>query len=736
MSDANNRLERALKVWLEFRSNGEPDSGALLRSHPELSDLLEPLVDAAADDGDGESESRVLGGFALGREIGRGGMGIVYEARQLNLDRRVALKVLYPHLTAQPDTVVRFQREARALASLDHSDIVAVYGFGDDAGCYWLAMELIDGVPLDLRIAAMRRGGGHAGGSLQSMVRLVERTALALEYAHAHGVVHRDVKPANIFLRADDTPVLGDFGLARGGDVPTVTAPGGLAGTPDYMAPERLQRGVADQRGDVFSLGVTLYEALTLQRPFAAATTEGVMHRILTAEPEDPGRVQRGLPPELVAIVFKAMEKDPARRYQSAGAFAEDLRAFLELRPVQARRASSVHRLRRWVRRRPLLAALLAVLAISVPTIAGLTGYLLAERPTLAAGARKLREDRIVQALASGFSQAFAHRADPAFRSTFAEVLRLDPDRTEAVVGLLFGEKALSGSAAALALLEAQPAALQGRRAVRRLQAALLRGVGRGAEADALLTELGAPQDALDHSVAAMADAQRAVDSGDREGIKAAVAALGASERLWPEHNVAHLILWATAARAAGDAAAQLDCAHTLVAHFSHLAPACATVQNLLRLAEPQAALAAALRGVELQPDNATWRFNLAQIYLDCGRDAEALCELDRAIALAPDYAVALGQRGTALAKLGRPLEARDVLEQAVALDATDGAAWYNLGAVYHQLHDASGALAAMRRAVELLPEESRAHESLCKLLRVAGLADELAAEESRWRAR
>ena len=395
------RLQQAMDLYLGWESAAEREPfDRFLTRHEDLRDLLEPMH----DDADGSADAaptRRLGGYELGRELGRGGMGVVFEARDPALGRRVALKVLTDHVTRDPATVARFRREAALAARLDHRAIVGVLGFGEEAGTHFLAMELVDGASLDRVLARVRdaRCRGLEANFAQALAAAAEDVAIAapsvraptdprpwfvtiatlfaeladaLAHAHAHGIVHRDVKPGNVLVRGDGRVALADFGLAKEADRPSMTRTGTFAGTPQYMAPEQIagRPGAIDARTDVFSLGATLYEALTLRLPFEGESAQAVLQAVLDRDPIDPQRVDPRVPTDLAAIVSQCLDKDPARRYPSAAALRDDLRAFLEYRPVAARRTGAIQRLGRFVRRRPLVAGLgaLATTAILVGT--------------------------------------------------------------------------------------------------------------------------------------------------------------------------------------------------------------------------------------------------------------------------------------------------------------------------------------------------------------------------------
>ncbi len=303
----------------------------------------------------GELPFARLGDFRLVKRLGGGGMGIVYLAVQESLGREVALKILRPELQGSAVAAERFRREARALADLRHDSLVAVFGGGEEHGVRYLAMELVPGVSLDEHLAA--EPGPPRGGNVARRVRWVEGVARGLQHAHERGVVHRDVKPANLRITPDDRARLLDFGLARRAATKGATLTESFAGSPSYAAPEQIrEEGAIDARTDVYALGVTLYECLTGRLPFTGATVEQLFHRILTAIPEPPRRHAPTLPRDLEVVVLKAMERRPEQRYSSAAEFADDLMAVLELRPIRGRPPSALERARRLVQRHPLIA--------------------------------------------------------------------------------------------------------------------------------------------------------------------------------------------------------------------------------------------------------------------------------------------------------------------------------------------------------------------------------------------
>lgn len=292
-----------------------------------------------------------LGDYRVIEEIGRGGFGIVYRAHQESLDRPVALKVLYRHLIHTQEQISRFEREARAAARLDHPAIVSVYAWGEANDDFYIAQRLIgSGRTLADELERYRQEGAVPKGWFRKVAKDLAHVAEGLGQAHDRGIVHRDVKPSNVLLDDDLQPSLGDFGLAKVEDGLELSRTGDFAGSPFYMSPEQADSrvGSVDHRSDVYSLGVTLYEMLTLTQPFQGTSSAEIMRKILAEDPMPPSKVESRVPRDLETICLKAMEKNPMRRYPSALEFANDLRSFLDGEPISA---VPIGRTRRLVRR-------------------------------------------------------------------------------------------------------------------------------------------------------------------------------------------------------------------------------------------------------------------------------------------------------------------------------------------------------------------------------------------------
>jgi hypothetical protein len=299
-------------------------------------------------------------GYEILIELGRGGMGVVHQARQVSSGRLVAVKVLREASLDSPQLRSRFRTEAEALTRLRHPNVVGLIEAGEQSGRPYFVMELVTGGSLDRHLAGKPQPPRKAA-------EMVETLARAVAAAHEQGIVHRDLKPGNVLVTDDGTLKLNDFGLARQLDADTrQTATGAVMGTPQYMSPEQAA-GRIDAIGpptDVWALGVILYEMLTGRTPFAGAGMIEVLDQVRSAEPEPPSKRATEVPRDLETICLKCLHKDPARRYRDAGALADDLRRFREDRPIAARRVGWRERATKWRRRHPVIAALAAAAAL------------------------------------------------------------------------------------------------------------------------------------------------------------------------------------------------------------------------------------------------------------------------------------------------------------------------------------------------------------------------------------
>ncbi|HEY2713244.1 MAG TPA: serine/threonine-protein kinase [Chthoniobacterales bacterium] len=307
-----------------------------------------------------------LGDYELLQEVGRGGQGVVFRARQKSLNRTVALKVINLGQWASKAHLKRFRREAEAAARLDHPGILPIYEVGERGGSCYFSMKFVEGGQLD---EAVRR----APMSTRQAAALIVKVARTVHYAHEHGILHRDIKPGNILLDAKGEPLLTDFGLARLVETETtITCTRELMGTPSYMAPEQAVANNAQLTSatDVYGLGAVFYQLLTAQPPFAGETTYETIKLLLESDPRPPRLLNPKVDRDLSRICLKSLEKDPQHRYSSALGLAEDLERWLKHEPIQARHTPIFERGTKWVRRNPTR-ALLAVSLIALAATAG-----------------------------------------------------------------------------------------------------------------------------------------------------------------------------------------------------------------------------------------------------------------------------------------------------------------------------------------------------------------------------
>ncbi len=461
------RVLRAVEEYLAACQAGvSPDRQAFLARHAEIAAAvadcldgldfilqagvpLRPFDDAGVATTAATTPGAPLGDFRIMREVGRGGMGVVYEAEQISLRRRVALKVLPFAATMDPKQLQRFKNEAQAAAHLHHPNIVQVHATGCERGVHYYAMQFIEGHTLVVFIAQLRAqaqrehepaetrttsfpaapvlpSGQQAPPEpaafesqanapraeqlalppallqetspvaglaterttgrtsfFQLVARLGIQAAEALEHAHQVGIVHRDIKPANLLVDGRGNLWVTDFGLAHCQSQAGLTMSGDLVGTLRYMSPEQAlgQRTVIDHRTDIYSLGVTLYELLSLQPPFAGNDRQELLRQIAFEEPKAPQRLNRAIPDELETIVLKAMEKNPADRYAAAQDLADDLRRFLEDKPIWARRPTLWQIAKKWVRRNRSVVWMASIFSlVAVAILAGCVGWVVRDR--------------------------------------------------------------------------------------------------------------------------------------------------------------------------------------------------------------------------------------------------------------------------------------------------------------------------------------------------------------------
>jgi tetratricopeptide (TPR) repeat protein len=601
-------------------------------------------------------------GYEILRELGRGGMGVVYEARQIRLKRLVALKMILAGAHAGPHVLERFRSEAEAVARLRHPNIVQIHEVNEHDGLPFLSLELVEGGSLETMLAAGLPTPTEAA-------RLVEILARAVHYAHKQGILHRDLKPANVLLTTDGTLKITDFGLAKHlGAVAGPTRSGALVGTPEYMAPELLRHESSANAPpvDVYALGAILYQILTGRPPFRGDTVLQTLEQVRSQEPLPPGKLRARLPRDLETICLKTLHKDKRRRYPSALALAEDLRRFRDGEPVHARRSTPAERLLKWARRRP------AVTALAV-----LSGVLVLTLVVGAVWTRERERRRLIQQRAYALlhlqagDSALSIRAWPEARGHFA--LAVSQSQGEQALADL-ALRARDGQAEAERQLDA--AALR-RQADERFQDfnrqyedALFYGVGS--------VSGGAPVAGMEPA-SSLATCERAA----RRALTLAGIS-GGSERFSPRAK------WDERERAVVDG----RCYHLVLILADAVAGRAAPpLDDGGRYREALRTLDLALR---LGPPGRAYHLRKADFLNRLGKQAEALREQDQAAAQPPASAPDFFLVGHAEYERGRIRDAKDAFNSALAIEPAHFWAQLYLAVCCLRTQDWSGARAGL----------------------------------------
>jgi serine/threonine protein kinase len=339
-----------------YEAQPSADSSTGSRSPPSRSTFSQPGTSVVTSSGTHIAAEALIGPYEILDELGKGGMGVVYRARHVHLNRITALKMILGGARVGPEHYNRFRIEAEAIAKLDHPNIVRVYDVGEHQGCPYIALELVEGGNLAKKVNGKPQNATFAAQTVETLCR-------AVHAAHLHNIVHRDLKPANVLLTLDGQPKVTDFGLAKDTENAQsgVTNAGSILGSPSYMSPEQAAGRVQDigPATDIYSLGAILYELLTGRPPFRGESAIDTIRHVLDGEVVSPRVLLHTVPKDLDTICLKALQKPPHRRYLSAEAMAEDLRRFLDGEPIQARPIGSGERFVKWVRRRPTTAVLI-----------------------------------------------------------------------------------------------------------------------------------------------------------------------------------------------------------------------------------------------------------------------------------------------------------------------------------------------------------------------------------------
>lgn len=672
--------------------------GATVGTHEPPSRATSRADDAAPSDG--SDGPRRLGRYRLLRSLGRGGQGEVWLAEDPRLERRVALKILHTWSAASPQAFARFRREALIASRLDHPGICTVYESGIEQGLPYFAMRYVEGESLAQRIAAQRArwleqrerdasSTPTSKAALGSLLEIVERAARAAHAAHEAGVVHRDLKPANIVVTAGGEPVLLDFGLARDleSDAASLTNTGEIFGTPDYMAPEQVAGKSAeiDARADVYALGATLFECLTLRRPFQGATRDALYHAILHAAPPDLRKLVPHAPRDLEVIVQTALEKDPARRYRSALEFADDLARLRRGEPIRARRSGPLRRARRWAQREPLSAGLL--LAALLATAIG--GYGLARwletRGELAEAKRFETAAQLEQMLEEGYLDLGEEELGRAVMH-FSAALEAAPEHAEAVIGLVLAHCWQERTREARAVLERHRGLFAHAPELAWVEAELLHEEGRTEEARAAEQRLAEMNSALALFLRGFLEIRNG-HAGDTSAFARAAEHLQRCLLATPTARPLYHFHYAHAVGHGEDAEQKKRTADALTALWPASGMAWYWAGFLLGKDDPRSCVRAYEEALRRRP-----------------RDERAHTNL-----------------GNALRGLGELERAEAAHRRALELEPRYAHAWFNLGNLLRAKKDFDGAEHAYQRAAEVAPRFRGVHAALARLAHARG---------------
>jgi tetratricopeptide (TPR) repeat protein/serine/threonine protein kinase len=736
---------------------------------------------------EGEPVPGLLGDFRILRELGRGGMGIVYEAEQLSLGRRVALKVLPFAATMDPRHLQRFRNEARAAASLHHEHIVPVYAVGQDRGVHYYGMQFIDGWTL-AEFLAYQRGSppdrsdqpttapsppapdqpaaetavAAAGTTAQLPRDAAEfrriakwgiQAAQALEHAHSLGIVHRDIKPGNLMLDSQGKLWITDFGLARTLADSGLTLTGDVVGTLRYMSPEQAlaKHGLVDHRTDIYALGATLYEVLVLRPAFPGNDRQELLRQIAFEEPKAPRRVNGAIPTELETIVLKALEKNPAERYATAQGLADDLRNWLEDRLIKARRPGVRVRLVKWARRHRQVVASLAAGMMALLVVGVVLAFAYQrQQAEEARQAEALRRD-----VGAMLAQAIRFRQSAHFKES-RELLeqtrqRLGPDGPPDLREQV--DQALADTGLARRLDAARQRVLMGHRKLdyagaRKEYVAAWKGAGLGQEGeDAAVVAARVRGSAVRAElVAALEDwASIAGDGRLRAWLLAVVRAADPDAQ---RDALRQPELWrdrAALARLAREAPAAALSPQLVVAISRALAddkealPLLRAAQErhhsdywlnsglamvLYRMKRYDEAIGHCRAALAVRADTMAYN-NLGLALCDKGCPDEAVRYYEKALRLDPDDPTPHYNLGLAWCAKGRPAEGIRHFKEAVRVDPRFADAHYNLGLALQGQHRLDAAIFHYREAFRIEPKFAMAHNNLGNVLRAKGRLNE-----------
>ncbi|MDB5293914.1 MAG: Serine/threonine protein kinase PrkC, regulator of stationary phase [Phycisphaerales bacterium] len=682
-------------------------------------------------------------GYEVEAVLGHGGVGVVYKARHLLLNRHVALKMLLSGAYASPHELARFKREAQTVAGLRNPHIVQVHDVGELEGRPYFTMELVEGGSLAQKLAGAPQPAGQAALLLATL-------ATAVNVAHQGGIVHRDLKPSNVLLTTDGTPKITDFGLARrfaGEDL--LTQSGARVGTPSYMAPEQAagRTGAVGPPADVYSLGAMLYEMLTGRPPFRAETALETERQVIADDPVAPSRLNRKVPRDLETICLKCLQKDPRRRYETALALAEDLGRFQRSEPIEARPVGRFERVGKWVRRRPVRAVTAAGIALAAMALLGAGIWLGWQRTQIARAIHEDLQEIHRRERASNWIEARValERAKGRLGDHSIGDLHGRLERTEQTLDLAdrLGAIRLNRAAAARKLFNTMQVDRDYRDAFQKA------GLGTIDEPPAKIAERIAASDVRAVIVSSLDDwafcvndrARRAwlmevARSADpdpqwRDRVRdpsiwhdpTALAELAKKENLENESVPLLLVLGGLLTANKGDSISFLQ--RVQQAHPGDFWANFVLAEYLDNSKNPDA-IGYYRSALAIGPNTVAAHVNLGLSLIKQGREREGMVYLRQALQLDPNSAVAHLNLAILLINRGRLDEAADHGRKAVASDPESGDAHAVLGeAMVLQGRFAEGQ-ASLRRSLELLPENIPEHGFAAAYLKVCDRMIEL----------
>ena len=749
-SEHNDIIEQAVQRFVDAQLQGqEPDIDKFAKQYPEFEsrirqrlrnlDKIDNLFDCLmqADDsdfGDSITESNLigqkLGDFEVLKMIGQGGMGAVFLARQVSLDREVAIKVISSVGSPQAKNLDRFKRESKVLAKISHPNIVPIYEVGQQGPYSYFAMEYVKGVSLDKILSSIRNakpdekaskvihkclkaqasvyGNNHPEDDdakgieidtdyIVEMSRIIASIASALDYAHNKGILHRDIKPSNILIASDGTAKLVDFGLAKGQAQESITITGEFFGTPSYVSPEQIRKpDTVDCRSDVFSLAATFYECLTLHVPFEGDTVNETLTQVISREAVPPKKYCPRLSTDFNTVLLHALEKSPEDRYQTAGDFVADIRNILEFKPITAKRPSITRRAYKTLRRNPLK---IAIIGISILVI--VLGYFLFTNYTQK---RNKATARKLEAIAAGYLVS----------GDYTEALKY---YKKAIAQYPFNAATYSEMGTSYQQLKQYPQAIEAYKQAIAIEPDYT--VVHGALAGVYVLQ-SRFEDALEIyekivEIKSDSDTYRKIGNlldnigQSEEAIKAFKNAI----KINPKNALAYNDLGYVY-----DKLNFVDDALKAVEKAMEIDPNCALAYNNLGSfyfgsGKYNKAIQLFEKAIKLDSECYLAYINLGLVHNKLGNYPEAVVAYKRAIELSPNNALVFNDLGFALDGVGRSKEATEAYKKAIEIDPNCFEAYNNLGLICNHSKNYNEAIQLFSKVIEIKPDNAIA---ICNL--------------------